>query len=132
MYMIRSNICKCLSFDPNYWILLTSYLVPGSVMNSTTKMIKILGIFLWGLIKKIPRGYQYGVIKFLFIGFKIKNRPQYVTQIAATLGWAKEKVCSYCGTYKKSLLYWTFCLSSWNKEAISIWNWKLYYLAMVH
>ena len=45
MYMIRSNICKCLSFDPNYWILLTSYLVPGSVMNTTRKMIKILGFF---------------------------------------------------------------------------------------
>ena len=128
MYMIRSNICKCLSFDPNYWILLTSYLVPGLVMNSTTKMIKILGFFLRGLIKKIPRGYQYGVIKFLFIGFKIKNRPQSATQIATTLGWPK-KVCSSCGTYTKILRYWKFCLSSWDKEAISIWNWKLYYLA---
>ena len=29
--------------------------------------------FLRGLIKKIPRGYQYGVIKFLFIPFKIKQ-----------------------------------------------------------
>ena len=71
-------------------------------MNSTTKMIKILGFFLRGLIKKIPRGYQYGVIKLLFIGFKIKNRPQSATQIATTLGWPKKRFVVTVGVTQRA------------------------------